>query len=88
MQAVINPLPLPTILKQTAIAQLCQMTGNLGLAFIERTGELTNAQLLLTSNEQHQANAGLIGQAFEYGGWRQGVSHRGLDVWFSPAQTS
>lgn len=52
MQAVINPLPLPTILKQTAIAQLCQMTGNLGLAFIERTGELTNAQLLLTSNEQ------------------------------------
>ncbi len=77
MQAVIHPLPLPAIFKQAAGAQLCEVPGNLGLAFFQGADQFTHAQLFLTSDQQHHPNAVLVGEAFEYLGRGQRVSHGG-----------
>ena len=76
MQAVVNPLTLPAILKQAAITQLREVTGYLWLAFIQCTGQLTNTQLFLSGDKQHQPDTSFISQAFENGGWSKVVGHR------------
>jgi hypothetical protein len=68
MQAVVDPLPLPTILQQTAATQLGQVAGNLGLADIQRTDQLADAELALTGDQQDRARPGVIGQALEENG--------------------
>lgn len=78
MQAVVNPLTLPAILKQAAITQLREVTGYLWLAFIQCTGQLTNTQLFLSGDKQHQPDTSFISQAFENGGWSKVESYRVL----------
>ena len=75
VQAVIHPLPLPPIRQQPAGTQLRQVAGNLRLTQLQRRRQLTHAQLTLGGNQQHQARAGLIGQALEDGGWGEVFEH-------------
>lgn len=69
MQAVVNPLAFPAIFKQTAITQLREVTGDLRLAFIQRTGQLTDTQFFLSGDKQHHPDTSFVSQAFEHGGW-------------------
>ncbi|MDT4879644.1 hypothetical protein FQZ97_1153400 [compost metagenome] len=65
MQAVVHPLSLAAILQQSACAQLCQMAGDLGLAFVQCAGQLADAQFFLAGDQQHHPRAVLVGQALE-----------------------
>lgn len=67
MQAVVHPLSLAAIGEQTGFAQQGQMTGNLGLDFIERTGEFAHAELLFARDQQCDARAGGVSEGFTEG---------------------
>src|SRR5690606_536480 len=81
VQAVVNPLPLATILQQTATAQHGQVPGDLRLCRFQCRGQLTDTQLLLVSHQKNNARPRLIGQAFEYLDWRYEVAAIGGFIW-------
>jgi hypothetical protein len=78
VQPVVNPLALPTIRQQSARAQLRQVSGDFGLALVQRTGQFADTQLTLMGDEQHHADPVVVSQAFENSGRRQKVSHLGF----------
>ena len=75
METVIDPLALTAIFQHAAAAQHRQVTGNFRLAFIQRAGQLAHAQLAFAGDEQGDAHASLVSQAFEYGGRCQVLDH-------------
>jgi len=75
METVIHPLALTAIFQHAAAAQHRQVTGNFRLAFIQRAGQLAHAQLAFAGDEQGDAHASLVRQAFEYGGRCQVLDH-------------
>lgn len=67
MKAVIDPLALPAILQQAAGTQLSQMAGDLRLAIVQCPDQLTDAQLALSGEHQHDPGSGFVTEAFEEG---------------------
>jgi hypothetical protein len=61
---------------------LRQVTGDLGLAFAKGAGQLTNAEFLLSRDQQHQAYAGIVSQTFEDAGRGQVCCHCGSQCSF------
>lgn len=78
VQAVIDPLALPTIRQQTTRSQLCQVPGDFRLALVQGAGQLANTQLPFSSDEQHRAHPSVVRQAFENSDRCQRVSDGAL----------